>query len=52
MVRAGLAGKAGALNAGPVTGASAIPVSTVVAGSLLAALPIVSSTGWAPNAGF
>ena len=52
MVRAGLSGKSGALNAGPITGASIIPVATVLAGSALSTLPIVSSSGWWPNAGF
>ncbi len=52
MVRAALSNKSGALNAGPVAGASVIPVATVFAGSALAALPIVSSSGWWPNAGF
>ena len=52
MVRAALAGRSGALNAGPAKGARFIPAATVLAGSLLAALPIVSATGWWPNAGF
>ena len=52
MVRAGLTGTSGAINAGPVAGASAIPVATVLAGSALSALPIVASAGWWPNAGF
>ena len=53
MVRSALSNKSGAkLNAGPVSGARIIPVATVLAGSALAALPIVSVTGWWPNAGF
>lgn len=52
MVRAALASKGGTLNAGPTKGARFIPAATVTAGSLLAALPIVSATGWWPNAGF
>lgn len=53
MVRSALTNKAGAqINAGPVAGASFIPVATVLAGSALATLPIVSVTGWWPNAGF
>ena len=53
MVRSALANKTGAqMTAGPVTGASFIPVATVLAGSALATLPIVSVTGWWPNAGF
>ena len=53
MVRSALTNKAGAkMTAGPVAGASFIPVATVLAGSALATLPIVSVTGWWPNAGF
>ena len=53
MARSALTNKAGAqINAGPVAGASFIPVATVLAGSALATLPIVSVTGWWPNAGF
>ena len=53
MARSALSGKSGAkLNAGPVAGASYIPAATVLAGSALSALPIVSATGWWPNAGF
>lgn len=49
MVRAGLAGKS--LGRGPVSGATYVPAASVVAGSLLAALPIVSSSGWWPSFG-
>ncbi|WP_118857244.1 rod shape-determining protein MreD [Sphingomonas mesophila] len=49
MVRAGLAGKA--IGRGPVLGATAIPAASVVAASLLSALPIVSASGWWPNFG-
>ena len=53
MVRSALTNKAGAqMTAGPGAGASFIPVATVLAGSALATLPIVSVTGWWPNAGF
>jgi rod shape-determining protein MreD len=51
MVRAGLATH-GALGGGARTGAGLIPAATVVAGSLLGTLPIVSLTGWWPNFGF
>ena len=49
MVRAGLAGKA--LGRGPVAGAAYIPATTVIAASSLAALPIVSASGWWPSFG-
>ena len=37
---------------GPRAGAAYIPAASVVAASLLAALPIVSSSGWYPDFGF
>ena len=52
MVRAGLSSKHGAFKGGSVSGASYIPAATVVAASALSTLPIVSLTGWWPNAGF
>ena len=52
MVRAGLSTKQGAFQRGAVSGATYIPAATVVAASALAALPIVSVTGWWPDAGF
>jgi rod shape-determining protein MreD len=51
MVRTALSTQS-ALGGGAVTGARYIPVATVVAASLLAALPIVSLTGWWPNFAF
>ena len=51
MVRAGLAGK-GTFNRGALPGVGLIPAATVLAGSALATLPIVSMTGWWPNFGF
>ncbi|QIK95989.1 rod shape-determining protein MreD [Sphingomonas sp. HDW15A] len=49
MVRAALAGKT--LNRGPVHGAAYVPAASVVAASLLVALPIVSLSGWWPSFG-
>ena len=37
---------------GPRVGAAYIPAATVVAASLLSALPIVSTSGWFPDFGF
>jgi rod shape-determining protein MreD len=37
---------------GPIHFASYIPAGSVVAGSLLSALPIVSTTGWYPDFGY
>ena len=51
MVRSALATKGARLNKGPRAGAEYIPAATVVAGSLAALLPIVSSTGWWPDWG-
>ena len=52
MVRAGLAQPRVGGSRGPLPIASAIPAASVVFASFLAALPIVSSHGWWPNAGF
>src|SRR5687767_11514392 len=49
MVRAALAGKAH--GRGPVAGATYVPAASVIAASLLAALPIVSMSGWWPSFG-
>jgi len=51
MVRAALTGRT-RMSRGPVRFATLIPAATVVAGSLLAALPIVSSSGWYPDFGY
>ena len=51
MVRAGLSSQ-GSFNRGAVTGAPYIPAASVVLASALATLPIVSVSGWWPNAGF
>jgi len=51
MVRAALATKR-RIGQGPRLGAEYIPAGSVVAGSLLAALPIVSVSGWYPDFAF
>lgn len=51
MVRAALAAKR-KIGQGPRVGATFIPAASVVAGSLLSALPIVSLSGWWPDFGF
>lgn len=51
MVRAALATKGARLNKGPRVGADYVPAATVVVGSLISLLPIVSATGWWPDWG-
>ena len=51
MVRAALTSKR-RVGQGPRSGAAFIPAATVAATSLLAALPIVSTSGWYPDLGF
>jgi rod shape-determining protein MreD len=51
MVRSALAQKR-RIGQGPVAGAAYIPAASVVAGSLLSALPIVAESGWFPDFGF
>jgi len=51
MVRAAL-GSGRRVGQGPRTGAPYIPAASVVGASLLAALPIVSTSGWYPDFGF
>lgn len=51
MVRSALASNRG-IGHGPITGAAYVPASSVVAGSLLACLPIVVQNGWFPDFGF
>ena len=51
MVRAALASKR-RIGHGPVAGARYVPAVSVLLGSLLAALPIVSTSGWYPEFGF
>ena len=51
MVRAALSTKR-RIGQGPRPGAAYLPAVSVVAGSLLAALPIVSVSGWYPDFGF
>jgi rod shape-determining protein MreD len=50
MVRAALSGRP--IGKGPLPLAGFIPAASVVAASLLAALPIVSTSGWYPDFGF
>jgi rod shape-determining protein MreD len=51
MVRAALSQRH-RIGQGPRTGAAFIPAASVVAASLLAALPVVSVNGWWPDFGF
>jgi rod shape-determining protein MreD len=51
MARSALATQGARLNQGPRAGADYVPAATVVVGSLVALLPIVSATGWWPNCG-
>lgn len=51
MVRTALGAQGARLNKGPRAGADYIPALAVVLASLLALLPIVSSTGWWPDFG-
>jgi len=50
MVRAALASRK--FGQGPIRFAAFVPAASVVAASLLAALPIVSTSGWFPDFGF
>jgi rod shape-determining protein MreD len=51
MVRSALGQQGARLNKGPRVGAEYIPAATVIIGSLLSLLPIISSTGWWPDFG-
>jgi rod shape-determining protein MreD len=51
MVRAAL-GSGRRIGQGPRPGAPYVPAATVVAASLLSALPIVATSGWYPDFGF
>ena len=51
MVRSALGKQGARLNKGPLVGADYIPAATVIAGSLLSLLPIVSARGWWPDMG-
>src|SRR5688500_627402 len=51
MVRAALASRH-RMGQGPRPGAGYIPAASVVAASLLSALPIISTSGWYPDFGF
>ena len=52
MVRAALGPPRGQIGRGPSRFAAYLPAATVVAASLLAALPIVSTNGWYPDFGY
>jgi len=51
MARSALTPKSARLNKGPRTGAEFLPAATVIAGSLIALMPIVSASGWWPDWG-
>jgi rod shape-determining protein MreD len=51
MVRSALGPQGARLNKGPRAGADYVPAITVVIGSMLALMPIVSATGWWPDLG-
>ena len=51
MVRAALGQRGTSIGRGPRVGADYLPAATVVAGSMISLLPIVSSTGWWPDWG-
>lgn len=51
MARSALAGQGTRLNQGPRAGADYVPAITVVTGSMISLLPIVSATGWWPDWG-
>ena len=51
MVRSALSYRGPALGKGPRYGAAYVPAATVIAGSMVALLPIVSSSGWWPDWG-
>src|SRR5919107_5815674 len=52
MVRAALASPRRRIGRGPSRIAAFVPATTVVIASLLASLPIVTTSGWYPNFGF
>jgi rod shape-determining protein MreD len=51
MVRSALGQRSAAIGRGPRAGADCVPASTVLIGSMVSLLPIVSSTGWWPDWG-
>ena len=51
MVRAALTGRT-RIGRGPAAYAPYVPAATVVIGSLLSALPIISTSGWYPDFGY
>ncbi len=52
MVRSALKARTGAIDRGPAMGVDAIPPVSVLVGSMLALLPIVTQIGWFPDIGF
>ncbi|MDP9085812.1 MAG: rod shape-determining protein MreD [Pseudomonadota bacterium] len=52
MVRSALQQRAGTIGRSPRRGALLVPAASVVVGSTLALLPLVSENGWAPDFGF
>ena len=52
MVRAALGPPRGQIGRGPSPFAAYVPALTVVAASLLAALPVISNSGWYPDFGY
>lgn len=51
MVRSALAQRGRGLGRGPRAGADYVPAITVIFGSMVSLLPIVSATGWWPDCG-
>lgn len=51
MVRSALTSKR-KIGQGPIPAAAAVPAASVIAGSLLSALPIIADVGWFPDFGF
>ena len=52
MARAALQGRTGPIGREPRKTIHVIPAASVVIGSLCALMPVVSTTGWAPDIGF
>ena len=51
MVRSALSQRGASLTKGPRAGADYLPAATVIAGSMVSLLPIMSSAGWWPDCG-
>ncbi len=52
MVRSALQQRSGAIGQGPRRGALVTPAVSVVAGSFVSLMPVVSNSGWGPDFGF